>query len=133
MTKRRLWLTTALVATLSALPANAAEIVREFSGNRDMTTLEFEVSAPWILDWRIGSEFPDATRFELWIVDAMTGHSKSRVMKLKKTGSGKKLFLESGRLRFRVSASFANWYLKVSEITEKEANDLVELPKPWQR
>ncbi|MEM1260796.1 MAG: hypothetical protein AAGH76_00220 [Pseudomonadota bacterium] len=133
MNKRTVWLTTLLAGMAATVSASAADVVRQFSGTRDTTTVEFEVSAPWVLDWRIGSDFPDATRFELWIVDAMTGYSKSRVMKVKKTGSGKKLFLESGRMRFRVSASYANWYLKVSEITEKEANELVEIPKPWQR
>ncbi len=119
---------------LIAAPASAAELIREFSGDRDQTTAEFEIQSPWILEWRVGSDFPQSTRFELWTVDAMSGYSISRVIKIKKTGSGTKLFTtESGRMRLRVSASYADWRLKISEITQAEADALVRVPKPWER
>ncbi|MEJ2534764.1 MAG: hypothetical protein P8008_04695, partial [Gammaproteobacteria bacterium] len=34
----------------------AAETVAEFSGSSSRTTAEFEVEAPWLLDWRVSSD-----------------------------------------------------------------------------
>ncbi|MEO1034062.1 MAG: hypothetical protein AAFX44_00755 [Pseudomonadota bacterium] len=130
---RNLHFASGLLLAMLAGHVSAAEVVREYRGSRDQTTTEFEVEAPWILEWRVGSDFPDAARFELWIVDAATGYSQSRIMKIKKTGSGTKLFDEGGRMRLRISASYADWYLKISELTETEANELVVVPKPWER
>ena len=60
--------------------AGASEVVREFRGDRDTTTSAFVVDAPWVIEWRVGSDFPQSARFELWIVDATTGFNDSRVM-----------------------------------------------------
>ena len=124
---------TAILMLLAACTATAAELVREFRGSRDDTTTEFVVEPPWILEWRVGSSFPSSARFELWIVDAMTGFNDSRVLKIKKTGSGTKLFRDGGRMRFRINSSYADWYLKISEISESEANEYVTAPKAWER
>ena len=113
--------------------AGASEVVREFRGDRDTTTGSFVVDAPWVIEWRVGSDFPQSARFELWLVDAMTGFNDSRVMLIKSTGSGTKLFSEGGRIRLRVNASYADWYLKIRELSESEAKEYVALPKPWER
>lgn len=36
----------------------AAERIKEFRGSRNTDTLEFEVRAPWILDWRVVTDYP---------------------------------------------------------------------------
>ena len=135
MTERRFIAHGVMAAALALIVASAgaADLVREFRGSRDTTTTEFDVTAPWILDWRVGSSFPTSSRFELWIVDPVTGFNESRVLQLKRTGSGTKLFREGGRLRLRINASYADWYLKISELSETEANEFVEAPKAWER
>jgi hypothetical protein len=35
----------------------ASELIREFSGSGNTTTAEFSVESPWILDWRLDSDF----------------------------------------------------------------------------
>ena len=47
-----------LVATTISSTTQAEQLVREFSGSRTMQTAEFEVEAPWLIDWRVNSEFP---------------------------------------------------------------------------
>ena len=37
--------------------AHAGEVVAEFKGARTMQTAEFEVKAPWILDWRTTGDY----------------------------------------------------------------------------
>lgn len=99
--------------------------VAEFRGDGNTITREFEVKAPWILRWRVGSSFPQSTGFELALMDAVTRYQHSRIMRIKTTGSGTKLFTESGRYRFNVSSTFADWDLRVVELTQAEADALV--------
>ena len=36
----------------TVLDTQAEELVREFSGSRTTETVEFQVKAPWLIDWR---------------------------------------------------------------------------------
>ncbi len=110
---------------LSAIPASAADLVREFRGSADEVTAEFSVTAPWLLEWRVGSDYPEVTGFELYLVDAVSRLMKGRILRIKRTGNGTKIFSDSGRFRFRVSSGFANWHLKVIELTREEAAEYV--------
>ena len=67
-----------IIFAFSLLPffffeSKAAELIREFSGKRSITTSEFEVKAPWILDWRINSNYRETMGLEVSLVDAKTG------------------------------------------------------------
>ena len=107
--------------------ADSAELVREFNGRGATTTAEFEVRAPWILDWRVNSEYQKSMAIEVHLVDGPTGFHKGLILQTKHAGNGVRLFNESGRFRFRISATLANWNLKVQELTRDEA--ALYLPK----
>jgi len=112
-----------LSITLICLAGNAgsAEVVKQFSGSGNSTTTEFEVKAPWILDWRVNSEYRKTMAIEIHLVDSLTGFHRGRILKTKFAGNGVRMFNESGRFRFRVSATLSEWHLKVEELTDEEA------------
>ena len=107
--------------TFTSFETRPESLVREFSGSRSTTTSEFEVKAPWILDWRINSNYRENMGLEISLVDAKTGFMVGRIFKTKYAGNGVKLFNESGRYRLRISSSFTNWNFKVSQISPSEA------------
>ena len=113
--------------TFTSFETRPESLVREFSGSQSTTTSEFEVKAPWILDWRINSNYRENMGLEISLVDAKTGFMVGRIFKTKYAGNGVKLFNESGRYRLRISSSFTNWNFKVSQISPSEAE--LYLPK----
>lgn len=122
-----------LILSLVLLPllnVSAEESVIQFRGTDSDVSREFEVKAPWILRWRVGSDYPRSMGFELSLIDAVTRYQHSRIMKLKSTGSGTKLFSESGRFRFSISATLADWDLRVIELSQAEADELVRVKRP---
>ncbi len=100
---------------------SAPELIAEFQGTGNQTTLEFSVTAPWILDWRINSDYNKMVSFDLDLVDGRTGVLQGNVLRAKALGNGVRLFTTSGRYRFRINASFIRWHLKVQELTTEEA------------
>ena len=96
-------------------------VVVEFSGSNNTTTREFEVQAPWIMNWRVTGNYTNSVGFELMLLDGKTRMHKGVILRLRRTGNGVKIFDESGIFRFRISSGLANWHLKVEEITEEEA------------
>ena len=118
--KIRLFICTLALAVFSAV-ASSAERVAVFSGKGGTTTAEFEVQAPWILDWRVNSEYQNAMAIEVHLVDGLTGFHKGLVVETRSARNGVRLFNQSGRYRFRISATLANWNLKVEELTREEA------------
>jgi hypothetical protein len=111
----------ALVLLLASVSAGAEELVAEFKGSGNRTTAEFNVRGPWILDWRINSEYTRMLSFDLDLVDGRTGVLKGSVLRTKILGNGVRLFNESGSFRFRVNGSFIDWHLKVKKLTPAEA------------
>jgi len=106
-----------------ALPGvvSAEVLVREFSGDRTKETAEFEVKAPWLVDWRVNSEFAESMGLSIVLLNAPTGTHAGTVMKTKHRGNGLRLIEEGGRFRFKVDAVLANWTIKVIQLTEEEA------------
>jgi hypothetical protein len=111
----------AIVLTCLALPVSGAELVAEYSGEGIMTTTEFEVEAPWIMDWRVNSDYPRSMAIEIHLVDSLTGLHRGLLLQTKYPGNGVKLFNQGGRYKFRVSSTFARWSLRVEELTREEA------------
>ncbi|MDH4108865.1 MAG: hypothetical protein OEW35_11125 [Gammaproteobacteria bacterium] len=105
---------------LLVVPAGAAELVQEFSGTGTATTAEFEVEAPWILDWRVNSDYQNAMAIEISLLDGKTGFLVGRIVQTKRPGNGVRLFKEGGSYRVRVSATLARWTVKVEELTREE-------------
>jgi hypothetical protein len=111
-----------------AASASAAEEIGSWSGERNTTTPEFEVRAPWILDWRVSGELSRVVAVDVSLVNANTGMHEGTVLRTKTAGNGVKLFEQSGRFYFRVDTSMMKWYLKVIQLTEEEAEAYT--PKP---
>ena len=119
--KRSILIVLILVSAGAAVPAQSAELIREFSGSRSMDTAAFEVRAPWLIDWRVNSDFPSSMGIAVSLVDADTGVHRGRVLKTKYPGNGVRLVNESGTFRFKVDAAVTDWTLKVEQLTEEEA------------
>jgi len=125
-TPRKLRLLTLTIAALMpalALPVAAVAEVKVFEkqGSLSRNTAEFEVRAPWILEWRVTTEGAYESAVEVSLFEAGTGVHEGRVLMTKYPGNGVKLFSQSGEYYFRVDSAFANWHLRVIELTEEEA------------
>jgi hypothetical protein len=111
------------LASLMLLPlgVHAEELITEFKGSRSTVTLEFEVEAPWIMDWRISGDPSEMTGVDVSLFDAITGAHEGVVLRQKIPGNGVRMFETSGRFYFRVDTTLLNWTLKVIQLTEAEA------------
>ncbi len=116
-------LLTLALGLLLAVNAGSRQLVTEFtgSGSTSTTTREFEARAPWILDWRVNSDFQGAMAIEISLVDGRTSYHKGLILQTKQPGNGVRLFNESGTFRFRISSTLARWNLKIEELTREEA------------
>lgn len=112
---------TATMLLIGGGPARAGDLIVEFTGRGNQTTAEFKAQAPWILDWRINSDYNKMIAFDLDLVDGSTGILKGNVLRLKRLGNGVRLFNEGGRYRLRINSSFTRWHLKIIELTPEEA------------
>lgn len=119
--KRTLFTALAVLAAGLCNAASAGEVIAEFKGSRNARTAIFETDGPWLLEWRINSNYRMQQAFELNLINAETGFFDSRILQTKRTGSGLKLFRNEGRFRFEISANFTDWYLTVEQLTEEEA------------
>lgn len=114
--------------TVLAAPSKAAELVQEFTGSGTATTAEFEVDGPWILDWRVNSDYQNAMAIEISLVEGKTGFLVGRIVQTKRPGDGIRLFEEGGTYRVRISATLTRWTVRIEELTREEV-ELYE-PKP---
>jgi hypothetical protein len=121
MTRQLTVFAAALALLVAGTSAGAEELVVEFKGNGNRTTAEFKVNAPWILDWRINSDYTRMLSFDLDLVDGRTGVLRGSVLRTKSLGNGVRMFNESGSFRFRINGSFIDWHLKVKKLTAAEA------------
>lgn len=121
MTKHIRRLVVCAALALSVNVAGGAELIAEFNGSGNQTTAEFTVKAPWILDWRINSDYSMMISFDLDLVDGTTGVLQGSILRAKSLGNGVRMFDTSGTYRLRVNASFIDWYLKVKQLTPEEA------------
>ena len=127
--KHFLFLAGACFFLFVSFSADAGELVREFSGSRSTETAEFDVKAPWLLDWRVNSEYPSSMGIAVTLAYGGTGVHAGNLFKTKRPGNGLRLIEESGRFKFKVDAAIANWTLKVIQLTPDE----VEQYKPKQQ
>jgi hypothetical protein len=104
----------------------AGEIIRQFSGSRSTETAEFDAKAPWLIDWRVNSEYPSSMGIAVTLAYGGTGVHAGNVFKTKAPGNGLRLIEESGRFKLKVDAAIADWTLKVIQLSPDE----VEQYKP---
>jgi hypothetical protein len=106
---------------LAVSSAGSAGVVREFSGTSSITTADFEVNGPWILDWRANGDFPAMLGFEASLINARTGKHLGQIVKISdRPGDGVKLFEQGGRYRIRIDSTLARWHIKIEEIRKQD-------------
>ena len=106
-----------LLSLLLPLNAAAERLVREFSGSRTTQTAEFEVEAPWLIDWRVNSDYEESMGLAIVLLNEPSRTHAGTVMKTKYRGDGLRLMNESCRFIFKVDSVLANWTIKVILIT----------------
>ena len=100
--------------------AQAGNLVRQFSGDRSTQTAEFEVEAPWLIDWRVNSDFPSSMGISVALLNA-SGAYEGIVLKTKAPGNGVRLMEQGGRYSLKVDSTVTRWFLKVEQLTPAEA------------
>jgi hypothetical protein len=113
----------------SATTASGKELVEKFTGNRSTETIEFEVQAPWLIDWWVNGEYPQMLGLEVSLIDAGTGRHAGYVVKTKHQGNGVRLFDQGGLYRLKIDSTLSNWIVKVEQLTRDEAEQYTPVEK----
>lgn len=100
--------------------ANGAELIREFTGSGSQTTAEFEVRAPWIVDWRTRGDYPGQMAVEVNLLTP-SGEFVGKIAMTKYVDDGVRLMDEGGRYVLQINSSLAEWTLRVEQLTREEA------------
>ena len=108
---------------------SSKELIREFKGSESRATLEFEVKAPWIVDWRVSGDYPGQMAVQVNLMDDLHGEYVGKIVTTKYVTNGVRLFSEGGRYHFEVNSSLANWTLRVIELTRQEAETYIPKEK----
>ena len=119
---KRFLVSISIFATLCCFSSVAIskELIREFKGSGNRTTAEFEIEAPWIVDWRTKGDYPGQMAVEVNLL-TVTGEYVGKVVTTKYVDNGVRLFNESGRYVFQINSSLADWTLRVEKLTRQEA------------
>ena len=104
-----------------SLNANSKERIKEFKGSESRTTAEFEVKAPWIVDWRTTGDYPGSMALEVNLFTSPGGQYVGKIVTTKWIDNGVKLFNEGGKYRLKVHSNLLNWTLRVEQLTREEA------------
>ncbi len=123
------YLALGLLLASAAMTVQAEQLVRTFSGERTGTTGEFEVKAPWIMDWRTTGDYSKVAAVDVSLFNATTGVHEGTALRTKVSGNGVRLFEQSGRFYFRVDATLMDWTLKVIQLTPEEAEQYKPVSK----
>lgn len=107
--------------------ADSKELIREFTGSESTTTAEFEVKAPWIVDWITTGDYPGTMALEVNLVSSPGGEYLGKIVTTRWVDNGVRLFNEGGRYRLQVKSNLVNWRLRVEQLTPQEADTY--LPK----
>lgn len=118
--KGSLTLATAVVILLLTATAGSRTFVREFSGDKNVTTSAFRVDGPWLLDWRLDADYEQLVALDIVLIDARTGKHMGRILHTQYKGNGLKLFEDGGEYQLRVSSTLARWRIKIEQITPEE-------------
>jgi hypothetical protein len=108
---------------VTAQSASAKELVAEFTGPAEGPTREFEVEAPWILDWLVSGSTAEFNAVDISLYNVETGRFEGTVLRTKNAGNGVQMFDSGGRFYFQVNASMMDWNLKVYQLTRDEAKE----------
>lgn len=115
------YLTFLITLMLVTSTVTGKELIREFKGTANTTTAEFEVKAPWILDWRAKSDYPGSMALQISLIQSPDGEYMGKITKTNWVSNGVRLFDKSGKYRLQVRSSLADWTLRIEELTAEEA------------
>lgn len=115
------WVVLALLCCFAGT-ASSKELIQEFKGSDSKTTTEFEVKAPWIVDWRTYGDYPGQMAVEINLLSP-TGEYLGKIARTKYVDNGVRLFDEGGHYLLQVNSSFASWTLRVEQLTQEEAKN----------
>jgi len=104
-----------------AASAESSQLVREFSGTKSTTTVEFTVESPWILDWHLNADYEALVALDITLIEAKTGRHVVLIKHTKQIGNGVRLFHLDGTFRLRISATLARWRIRIEQLTDAEA------------
>lgn len=107
---------------------NGAELIREFKGSDSQTTAEFEVKAPWIVDWRTRGDYPGQMAVEVNLLTS-SGEFVGKIAMTKYVDNGVRLMDEGGHYVLQVNSSLAEWTLRVEQLTREEAKTYIPKEK----
>jgi hypothetical protein len=115
-----------MLLTTATTAVTASELVREFKGSGNTTTAAFSVQSPWILDWRLDSDYETRIALDIVLIDAATGNFIGGIKSGTRNNvtyrsNGVRLFHTGGRYKLRISSSLARWTLRIEQLTEEEA------------
>ena len=100
---------------------NAKELIMEFKGSDSRNTVDFEVKAPWIVDWRTTGDYPGVMALQVNLVSSPSGKFMGKIVSTKWVDNGVKMFNEGGRFRFQINSTLLNWTLRVEQLSKQEA------------
>jgi hypothetical protein len=109
--------------------ASSKELIKEFKGSESRTTAEFEVKAPWVVDWMTTGDYPGTMAMDVHLVTSPGGQYVGKVVMTKWIDNGVKLFDESGTYRLKVDSNLINWTLRVEQLTRQEAETYIPKDK----
>jgi len=101
--------------------ASSKELIKEFKGSESRTTAEFEVKAPWIVDWRTTGDYPGSMAVEVNLITSPGGQYVGKIVSTKWIDNGVKLLDEGGKYQLVVNSNLINWTLRVEQLTREEA------------
>lgn len=111
----------ALVVATAPMANGAEELVKKFEGTDSTITTSFSVNGPWLLDWRVNSDYTRFMAVDIILLDAETGLQVGRVKHKKEPDNGLRLFDQGGRYKIRIDASHTRWQVKIIQISKADA------------
>lgn len=111
----------ALIIAAAPIVNGAEELVKKFEGSDSTITASFSVNGPWLLDWRVNSDYIRFMAIDIVLLDAETGLQVGRVKHKKEPDNGLRLFDQGGRYKIRIDASHTRWQVKIIQISKADA------------
>ncbi len=124
--KAKMFLTVAVVVAFVPAANGSEQLIREFQGTTSTITASFSVNGPWLLDWRVNSNYSRFMAIDIVLLDAENGLQVGRVKHRKQPDNGLRLFENGGRYKIRIDSSHTRWQVKIIQISKAD----VELYTP---
>jgi hypothetical protein len=118
--KAKMFLAATIIAVIAPVANSAEELVTEFKGTSSTVTSSFSVDGPWLLDWRVNSDYLYSMAIDIVLLDAETGLQVGRVKHKKEPDNGLRLFEQGGRYKVRIDSSHTRWQVKIIQISKAD-------------